>query len=431
MPLASDHHDQSGRSKRPVAANTSAPRLTSSSPAPSPRSTSVNRKGNQTLATASRGLDDTRNEATPTPPSPIESRTTRAENTTTKALTPPHPHMEHLLSSLESALAAAVIMQDTNPTTTIYSDRILHIMAALSRRITPPLGDACSPCTQIPTKASPTPLQTSHLSLDCPGQGRTTSSASPEARSPAPAPDKPPPPMIPAPVPIMPSTPHKDHTRDHIHGKSRTSPSRVASVIPSNRFTVRWPDAVGPVKLKLSHEQLLAKLNTHCPGRSVISECRFGGLSWTPNNSLAVFTCAPYTAQHAYSEAKDIIESLVSSASNTPAKALMSLDTPWHGAVIHDVFAQKIHVAHDARRFAAFLREVLHTDVGIRTTHLKDVRYLCAKGDATSVEHCSIRLMFDDYDAATRLVRQGINIEGQHFRASVYRPKPRSAKVTA
>lgn len=188
---------------------------------------------------------------------------------------------------------------------------------------------------------------------------------------------------------------------------------------------MHWTPSAHPVHLKVKPAALIEKLNHLCVGSSLAYERRFGGLSWTTNGNMTIHTCAPYTAQDAFTETKDIIENVVTACCDAPSKPLMKLNTPWHGIVIRDAPTDTIQTARDIPAYLRALTNALYSDTDIRSAHLQDVRFLCSDGDATAVDQSSIRLMFDSEDIASRLIRQGINFEGHHLRASVYRPKRR------
>ena len=145
MALDPDRHQPEARSKRPGSA--AAPtRRSQRNLTPVPAVPALSKKQqNQAQPLAHQ------EEATP-PPDALPCARPVTPPAPSKAPSP-QPAMERLATFLESALAAAVTMEDASPMQNQYPERITATLAALVKRLTPPASEAPSDCTS----ASPDP----------------------------------------------------------------------------------------------------------------------------------------------------------------------------------------------------------------------------------------------------------------------------------
>ncbi|KAL1685298.1 hypothetical protein GGG16DRAFT_119019 [Schizophyllum commune] len=281
MALDPDRHQPEARSKRPGSA--AAPtRRSQRNLTPVPAVPALSKKQqNQAQPLAHQ------EEATP-PPDALPCARPVTPPAPSKAPSP-QPAMERLATFLESALAAAVTMEDASPMQNQYPECITATLAALVKRLTLPASEAPSETAPLRPQILEAPSPPSEPLEATPSSNQPSPSAhtgSPLSQSPKP--------------PLM----HQSPTR-----LSPGLPRPHTSPLPDARFashvTLRFPKHEQPIHLKIPHREIIDQLNSHCPHASAVpGQSGFAGLRWTPNGNLTIHMRGSYTAQNARDEAK-------------------------------------------------------------------------------------------------------------------------------
>ncbi|KAJ7169295.1 hypothetical protein C8R43DRAFT_1121175 [Mycena crocata] len=303
------------------------------------------------------------------------------------------PHLAHLESLLDSALATVAILADCATTRPQYSAHTQEALRVLLKHIALPTTIVSAPpaaaATIAPTYAEAT----------------SASRKRPDKRGPA---------------PTRPS--------NHVTKSDSQPVSRPTRSTPSPyRLTLRFTIPPEPEE-RASPDLLTQNL---CMLTSTLDfRDRVAGVNWTHNGNLVIHTRAPYTALQLRDTfvGDDRLACTVGAAcrpgslGENPFGGELELDTPWTRVVLHGVPAGDVNRYLDG---SSALWDALDR-TGVCRQEVKAIRVLCPEEELTERDSFALSLTIGDTGLAQRMLSSGVFLFGTHCGVSRYRPRSKT-----